>query len=72
MFLYTSFEILLYVVSIFNTSADAKSGRFSSGFSNSPTFFILSISGLLIISPAKASFFTGTYICRTTDILMIN
>ena len=34
--------------------------------------FILTISGLLIFSPAKVSFITGTYICRTTDILMIN
>lgn len=36
MFLYTSFEILLYVVSIFNTSANAGSFWFSSGFTNSP------------------------------------
>ena len=34
--------------------------------------FILIVSGLLIFSPAKVSFITGTYICRTTDILMIN
>ena len=48
-------------------------GRFSSGFTNSPICFsILTFSGLLIFSPAKASYITGTYICRTTDILMIN
>ena len=29
-------------------------------------------SGFLIFSTAKVSFFTGTYICRTTDILMKN
>ena len=38
----------------------------------SDLFFQPIFSGLLIFSPAKVSYVTGTYICRTTDILMIN
>ena len=73
MFLYTSFEILLYVVYIFNTSANAKSQYiFLRTYELSDLFFHSYFSGLFIFSPAKVSFITGTNICRTTDILMIN
>ena len=74
MFLYTSFEILVYVVSIFNTSANAKSWYIFIRINELSDLFLftLIISGLLIFSPAKVFFITGTYICRTTDILMIN
>ena len=72
MFLYTSFEILLYVVSIFNTSANVKSFDFHPDSELSDLSFHYVFSGFLIFSTAKASFFTGTYICRTTDILMKN
>ncbi len=72
MFLYTSFEILLYVVSLFNTSANAESVDFHPDPNSPIIFLILIISGLLILCKAKVSFFTGTYICRTTDILIIN
>ena len=74
MFLYTSFEILLYVVSIFNTSANVKSYLIFIRIPYSPiiSLLIVNISGLLILSPAKVSYITGTSICRTTDILMKN
>ena len=39
MFLYTSFEILLYVVSIFNTSVNAKSVDFHPDYELSDQFF---------------------------------
>lgn len=73
MFLYTFFEILLYVVSIFNTSANVKSFDFLSRFRTLRLIlFIIIFIWILIFSTAKVSFFTGTYICRTTDILMKN
>ena len=72
MFLYTSFEIPLYVVSIFNTSANVKSFDFHPDSELSDLSFHYVFSGFLIFSTAKASFSTGTYICRTTDILMKN
>ena len=54
MFLYTSFEILLYVVSIFNTSADVKSLDFhpDSELSDQIISLVL-ISGLLIFIYSK-------------------
>lgn len=73
MFLYTSFEILLYVVSIFNTSADVKSFYLHPDFSTLRSFsFHSDFSGSLIFSTAKVSYITGTSICRTTDILIRN
>lgn len=73
MFLYTSMEISLYVVTIFNTSVNVQSFDFSSEFCTLRLWtFSFSIFRMPLSMIGKGLFFTGTFIYRTTDILNCN
>lgn len=64
MFLYTFLKLLLLVVSIINTFTDVESSR--SSFLTSPIILFIHIYWIILLVKALL---TGTYICRTTNIL---
>lgn len=68
MFLYTSYEISLYVVSIFNTSANVESFKYLRVVLPL-RFYLFNLSRSFLSDIGKGLFSTGTFICRTTNIL---
>lgn len=72
MFLYTLLGILLYVVSIFNTFANVKSFYYHPVFELSDQILFIHYYWIPLSYNGKGLFFTGTSICRTTNILIYN